>query len=184
MVWTGESDQHVLTLLDKYARYRGREEFPSFLIHTYSDVGLESPWTLYKYLEPRAVRYDGGIDLLGLAIGRVSDQLPSQHPLDLGQVRSLWTTLQWRAIPGLDADFAISLRLVSPEGAISYQRDVVLGDSNHARTKYWKSNRAVDTLYHLSFTTSAFRPTSSRANMICGCSSIMPPSWNRFTHRR
>ena len=69
----------------------------------------------------------------------------------MGQVRSLWTALQWRAIPGLDADFAISLRLVSPEGAISYQRDVVLGDSNHARTKYWKSNRAVDTLYHLNF---------------------------------
>ena len=77
--------------------------------------------------------------------------MPSQHPLDLGQDRSLWTALQWRAIPGLDADFAISLRLISPEGAISYQRDVVLGDSNHARTKYWKSNRAVDTLYHLNF---------------------------------
>ena len=151
LVWTRGSDQHVLTLLDKYARYRGREEFPNLQIHTYSDVDLESPWTFYQYLEPRAVRYDGGIELLGLAIGRGSDQLPSRNPLDLGQDRSLWTALQWRASRGLDADFAISLRLVSPEGAISYQRDVVLGDSNHARTKYWKSNRAVDTLYHLNF---------------------------------
>ena len=151
VVWTDESDQHLLSLLDRYARYGGREEFPNFLVHTYTDVDMEHRWTFYSDLEPRAVRYDGGIDLLGFAIGHGSDQLPSQHPLDLGQDRSLWTALQWRANPGLDADFAISLRLFSPDGGISYQRDVVLGDSGHARTRYWKSNKAVDTLFHLNF---------------------------------
>ena len=59
--------------------------------------------------------------------------------------------LQWQTNPGLDVDYAISLRLYSSEGAVSYQRDVVLGNSTQARTSQWSAEEVVDTLFYLEF---------------------------------
>lgn len=59
--------------------------------------------------------------------------------------------LQWEAMPGIVSDFAISLRLYDAEGTMSYQRDVVLGNANSARSSQWSTGEAVDTLFHLDF---------------------------------
>lgn len=149
MVWTGDSDQHILTLLDRYGRYRGREEYPVFHIHTYTDVDLGEPWTFYEYLEQKTIRYDGGIDLLGFAVGSGKEQMPARPLLDLGERRTLWTALKWQAKPDLEADLAISLRLYDADGAVAYQKDDVLGDTRLLRSSEWRESETVDTLHHL-----------------------------------
>ena len=100
----------------------GSEEFANFQLHTYTDIALDRPWTFYEYLEPLTVHYDGGIDLLGLALGQI-EQMPSQQPLSLGQDRSLWVNLRWQTTPSLDTDYAVSLRLYNAEGEWTYQLD-------------------------------------------------------------
>ena len=64
------AEEHIAVLLDKYGRYLGSDEYADFQIHTYTDVALGRPWTLYDQLEPLTVEYDGGIALQGYALGR------------------------------------------------------------------------------------------------------------------
>ena len=146
-----ETNTSSLLLLDKYGRYLGSEEYAAFRIHTYTDIALDRPWTSYEYLEPLTVHYDGGIDLRGLALGQGEEQLASQQLLNLGEDRSLWVGLQWQTHPGLDSDYAISLRLYNTEGDKSYQKDAVLGNPSHARASHWSTDELVDTLFHLDF---------------------------------
>ena len=148
-VWAGEGDENLIALLSKFGRYVGSDDFTNFRLHTYTDIELERSWAFYEYLEPLAVHYDGGIDLQGLAVGQGEGQLSSQQLLELGQARSLWVALQWQTTPGLDTDYAISLRLYSSEGEKSYQKDHVLGNSTFARTRHWPVDESVDTLFHL-----------------------------------
>ena len=150
-VWAGRGDENLVALLGKFGRYAGSEEFPNFRLLTYTDVDLERSWTFYETLEPLTVHYDGGIDLVGLALGRGGEQMSSQQPLELGKDRSLWVALQWQTTPGLETDFAVSLRLYDSEGAKSYQDDHVLGNSAFARTRHWAVGEPVDTLFHLDF---------------------------------
>ncbi len=147
-VWSGDGDENLVALFDKFGRHLGSEEFANFQLHTYTDIALDRPWTFYEYLEPLTVHYDGGIDLLGLALGQI-EQMPSQQPLSLGQDRSLWVNLRWQTTPGLDTDYAVSLRLYNAEGEWTYQDDYVLGNSTFARTRHWSADEAVDTLFHL-----------------------------------
>ena len=151
--WAGDGDENIVVLLSRYGNYLDSEEFGSFRIHTYTDIRLDHSWTFYEQLEPVTVRYDGGIELRGLALGQGEEQLPSQHLFDLGQARSLWVALQWQTNPSLETDFAISMRLYDPNGAVSYQKDVVLGNTDHARTSQWSKDEVVDTLFHLSLPT-------------------------------
>ena len=150
-VWTGDGDEHLVDLLGKYGRYLVSEEFSNFQIHTYTDLSLERPWTFYEELELLTVHYDGGIDLRGLALGRGEEQLSSQQLFNLGEDRSLWVGLQWQTSPGLDSDYAISLRLYNAGGERSYQNDAVLGNPHDARTRHWSADDVVDTLFHLDF---------------------------------
>lgn len=149
--WAGAGEENLVLLMSKYGRYRSSDEFASFQIHTYTDVAVDRPWTFYEFLEPLTVRYDGGIDLRGVAIGQGTEQLSSQHLLELGESRSLWLGLQWQTHAGLDTDFAISMRLHGAGGVIAFQRDVVLGNPDHARTSLWSADETVDTLFHLDF---------------------------------
>ena len=149
--WAEDGDENIIVLLQKHGRYLGSEEYAAFRIHTYTDIALDRPWTFYEYLEPLTVHYDGGIDLCGLALGQGQEQLSTQHRLDLGQERALWVGLQWQTTPGLNADYAISLRLYNSGGEKSYQEDAVLGNPDHARTRHWSAGEAVDTLFHLNF---------------------------------
>ena len=143
-------DEYFIVLLGKYGRYLGSQEGASFQIHTYTDVSLDRVWTIYEQLEPLTVHYDGGISLLGLALGQGEEQLSSQQ-LNLGQERSLWMALQWQAAPGLEIDYSISLRLHDAEGGGVYQKDAVLSNSNPASTSHWSADELVDTLFQLDF---------------------------------
>ena len=147
--WSGQGDSNLVTLLDKFGSYRSSEAFPNFQVHTYSDIALDRPWTFYGQLEPRAVRYDGGISLLGLALGQGEQQFPSDQTISPEGGGSLWVALQWQTESGLETDFAISLRLQSADGQNRYQSDHVLGDSTFARTRDWRADVPVDTLFHL-----------------------------------
>ncbi len=147
--WAGDGDENIVVLLSRYGNYLESEEFGSFRIHAYTDIRLDRSWTFYEHLEPVTVRYDGGIDLRGLALGQGEKQLSSQQLLSLEQVRSLWVGLQWQAAPSLNTDFSISLRLYSYDGALSFQKDAVLGNASYARTSHWPAEEAVDTLFHL-----------------------------------
>ena len=104
-----KADEHVAVLLGKYGRYLGSEEFVNFQIHSFSDISLDHPWTIYEQLEPLTVHFDGGISLHGLALGQGEEQLSSQQLLSQGVGRSLWVALQWQAAPGLEIDYSISL---------------------------------------------------------------------------
>ena len=149
--WAGDGDENIIVLLGKYGRSVGSDEFVNFRILTYADITLDRSWTFYDYLEPMTVHYDGGISLLGLSLGLGEKQLSSQQLVELDRARSVWMGLQWQTQLDSKSDFAISLRLYDAEGAISYQRDVVLGNSDHARTSLWSVEEAVDTLIHLDF---------------------------------
>ena len=150
-VWAGQGDENLVALLGKFGRYAGSEAFTNFRLHTYTDLELDRSWTFYETLEPLTVHYDGGIDLVGLALGRGEEQMSSQQPLKLGKDRSLWVALQWQTTPSLETDYAVSLRLYDSEGAKSYQDDHVLGNSAFARTRHWAVGEPVDTLFHLDF---------------------------------
>ena len=149
--WADYGDEHVVTLLNKYGRYLGSDEYAAFQIHTYTDIVLDRPWTFYKQLEPRTVDYDGGISLLGFALGQGEQQLSAQEILNLGTERALWAALQWRTASGLDIDYWISLRLHDADGGTVYQHDVILVDSISAQTSQWKADEPVDNLFHLEF---------------------------------
>ena len=52
--------------------------------------------------------------------------------------------------PGLNVDYAISLRLYNDAGDIIYQADDVLWNpTNHTPTSQWSANEPVDTLFQL-----------------------------------
>ena len=110
------------------------ETYADFQIHTYTDVALGRPWTLYDQLEPLTVEYDGGIALQGFALGQGREQLLSEQLLTLREDRSLWMALRWQLAPGLDIDYAISLRLHDAGGGGVYQKDVFLWEPGHPPT--------------------------------------------------
>ena len=120
--------------------------YKDFHIHTYSDISLERPWTFYEYLEPLTVDYDGGVALRGLALGQGKNQLSSRQLFDLERDRPMWMALRWKTAPGLDVDYAISLRLYNAEGERAYQEDIVLWSLSHLPTSYWTADVPVDTL--------------------------------------
>ncbi len=150
--WVDEDIKPLAFLLTKYGRNLSSDEYGDFQVHNYADISIERPWTFYEQLEPLTVNYDGGIAFHGLALGQGAEQLSSQQVLDLGWVRPLWGVLQWQIDPGLDVDYAISLRLHNAENEMVYQTDDLLWQpANHWPTSQWPANEPVDTLFQLDF---------------------------------
>ena len=149
--WAGGEEEPTVGLLEKYGEYQGSQQYESFQIHSYTDVSLQRPWTLYQKLEPPTVHYDRGISLLGIALGQGKKQLSTQQPLSLGQERSLWIALQWRTAPNVNIEYATSLRLHNAQGAAVYQKDIHLVNSKSLGTRHWLENEPIDTLYHIKF---------------------------------
>lgn len=143
------AEDHTLSLLEKYGRYVRSDEYGSFQIHTYEDVLLDRPWTLYDQLQPVTVHYDKGISLYGFALGQSEGQLPLHSELPSTVPRLLWLALQWQTASELEADFAISVRLHDNEGSSAYQKDFVLTNSVQASSSYWSPGEYVDTLHFL-----------------------------------
>ena len=109
---------------------------------------MDRPWTVYDRLQPLEVRYDGGISLLGFAIGEKDEKESPQQIPSLNSGRSLWVALQWQVDAGLDVDYAISLRLHNAERARVHQQDqwLLLGRLYNAPTSRWNAAEPVDTL--------------------------------------
>ncbi len=146
--WAGGGEEHTLALLEKYGKYQESVEYSYFQIHTYTDVDLSRPWTFYQQLEGPEVHYDRGISLLGFALGQGREQFSNQQTPKLSEDRTLWIAQQWQTAPGLDMDFAISMRLHNPGGEAVYQWDIVLKDSMNLETSHWEAATPIDTLYH------------------------------------
>ena len=147
--WIGGGEEYTIALLEKYGTYLGSEHHTFFHVHTFSDITHESSWTFYDQLGPPFVDYDGGISLLGIALGKGNTQLSTQQQINLGPERTFWIAKQWQTAPGLDKEFAVSLRLHDSEGGGVYQRDIVLLNPNYSPTSNWTPNKPVETLYHM-----------------------------------
>ena len=131
------AEEHFVVLLRKNGRYLGTDEYSSFKIHTFIDIVLDPPWTLYRKLEPLTVHYDGGISLYGIAWGQGEKQLSPQQPLKPVEEPAMWVALKWATAPGLDVDYSISLRLHDATGAAVYQKDDVLWNEQAEPTSLW-----------------------------------------------
>lgn len=148
---TDHSEGQVVIILEKYGRHLKSDSRDGFQIHSYSDFDLNRHWTYYEHLEPLTVHYDGGISILGFAIGQSAGQLSLDQQFDLKQDRSWWIAIQWQADPGLEAVYSISLRLHDSERGMVYQQDAVLENSASVPTNKWKVDELVDSLHFLDF---------------------------------
>ncbi|MXY92275.1 MAG: hypothetical protein F4Y42_02380 [Caldilineaceae bacterium SB0664_bin_27] len=147
--WIGGGEEYTVALLEKYGTYLGSKQHTYFQVHTFSDIALDNSWTFYESLGPPSVDYDGGISLLGIALGQGNTQLSTQQQINLGPERTFWIAKKWQTAPGLGTEFAVSLRLHDSEGGGVYQRDIVLLNPNHSRTNNWSPEQPVETLYHM-----------------------------------
>ena len=147
--WIGGGEEYTVALLEKYGTYLGSEQHTYFQVHTFSDISLDRSWTFYESLGPPSVDYDGGISLLGIALGKGNTQLSTQQQINLGPERTFWIAKQWQTAPGLDKEYAVSLRLHDSEGGGVYQRDIVLLNPNYTSTNNWTPEQPVETLYHM-----------------------------------
>ena len=77
--------------------------------------------------------------------------MSSRQLLSLERDRPLWMALRWQTAPGLDADYAISLRLYNAEGEKAFQEDIVLWSPRHWPTSRWSGDVPVDTLSLLDY---------------------------------
>lgn len=152
-LWIENGDKHLAILLNKHGRYLGTTRYPSFQIHRYTDVVLDRPWAIYDHLEPLTVHYDGGISLLGFALGQGEEQLSTRQIPDLPKNHSFWLALRWRTATALDIDYAASLRLHNADGGTVFQQDVVLKNSSPAATSHWNPDEPVDTLFYFKIPT-------------------------------
>ncbi len=149
--WDHYEEGYVVALMNRYGRFMGSESHTSFQVHTYTDITLDRPWTFYEFLEPRTVEYDGGIALLGFALGHSDRQMSTESIVDLETERSPWVVLQVKTAPGLVSNFVMSLRLHDAEGRRVYQDDAPLMDLHGAHTSQWKADQPVDNLFRLEF---------------------------------
>ncbi|MXX26752.1 MAG: hypothetical protein F4Z82_15060 [Caldilineaceae bacterium SB0668_bin_21] len=147
VIWAGDEDQRLAVLFDKYAQYMGTEQYTDFQIKSYAEVSLDHHWTLYEFLDPLTVNYDGGIALTGLAAGQGDVQQSALSPLNITEGNPFWLAMQWQTAPGLDTDFAVSLRLHDAEGSGVLQRDYVLWRPDHSSTGGGWSAEPFDSLH-------------------------------------
>ena len=151
IVWSQDGDSTLQLFLSKYGKYVASQEYADFQIHTFTDIEHDRLWRFYDYLEPLTIHYDGGVSLLGFALGQGPQQISSQDHLHFSRDRSWWIAMQWRTAPGLDIVYSTSLRLHDSEGRIVYQNDSVLEDATPSPTNRWQADERVDTLQFLEF---------------------------------
>jgi hypothetical protein len=148
--WSGDATGRFSYILGKYGRHVSSEINSNYTIHNFTDLKLDHPWSLFEYLDPLTVVYDGGITLQGIAVGRHGgQQLSAGQIIDLDQDRFLWLALQWQASRTPDADFWISLRLHNAVGDPVYQRDTAIWNFDHAPTARWQPGEESENLVHL-----------------------------------
>ncbi len=151
VIWDGDEDQRLEVLFHKYGRSSGEEQYTDFQIKNFAEISLGGPWSLYEYMDPITVNYDGGISLTGLATGQGEEQLTAQLPLNFESASPIWLALQWQTAPELGTDYAISLRLHDAEGNGLFQKDYVLWRPDHTSTGGAGTIEQFDSLHLLDF---------------------------------
>lgn len=147
--WHGDEEEPIAILLSRYGLYVGNQDHAGLQILTFSDITLDRPWRFYERLEPLPIVYDGGITLLGFALGQGERQLPAEEIVNIGTDRSFWAVLQLKTARGLEIDYVMSLRLHDAGGARVFQEDKILLDSLYTHTSRWKAEEPVENLFHL-----------------------------------
>ena len=148
--WIGNDTGRVAVLLGKYARLNDIEHYDDFQIHSYTDFSVENRWTFYEGLEPLTVQYDGGISLMGLALGQGSEEHSFARPFELRRDKPLWIALNWETMPDLEVEFSVSIRLHDKEGDVVFQEDSLLWNPLHRPTRDWTPGDRIDTLFQIS----------------------------------
>ena len=124
--WRANFRANFLTiLLDKHGTYAGTEYFDDIYVDSYEDVSYNRPWVLFEDLSQPVV-YDGGITLEGLALGSSKKRASEQQGIDTEQHHSLLVGMLWTTASKAVADYSVSLRLYSDDGALVFQDDRVL----------------------------------------------------------
>ncbi|MCY3899983.1 MAG: glycosyltransferase family 39 protein [Caldilineaceae bacterium] len=110
-------------------------------------------WTHYQQLEPLAVNYDGGISLVGVAVGQGEVQFATEEEIFVQEDRSMWVALQWQDPVDSETTYATSLRLyaVESEGSWVFQEDTDLWKAGGATSADSAPLATIDTLVRLDF---------------------------------
>ena len=145
--WSGDATGRYAFLLSKYGRPAGEMERRNFRLRDFTDLDFARPWVLYEQVEPREIRYDGGISLTGLAFSRHGgQQAPAAQPISVQAGESLWSALTWRADRPPAGDYKYSLRLHDAAGGLVFQTDEYVWSFDHAPTSRWQSGEASESL--------------------------------------
>lgn len=110
-------------------------------------------WTHYRQLEPLAVRYDGGISLVGAAVGQGEVQFATTEEIIMPRDRSMWVALQWQDPVDSETVYGTSLRLYAAEseGSWVFQEDTDLWKAAGATSAESALQATIDTLIRLDF---------------------------------
>ncbi len=144
--WIGNDTGRVSVLLQKYAKYEKTENFTDFQVHSFTNISLDEPWSFYDQLHPMTVHYDGGISLLGFAIGQGRDDFLADQPVIVEKGLPVWMALNWEVTPDVAVDYSISLRMYNREGEAVFQQDETLWNPLHQPTGIWDPDEKIDTL--------------------------------------
>lgn len=146
LVQFSKNTDHVKHLLGQHGHHTGSVQYDNFTIHSYSDIIMDRPWAFHTHITPKTVHYDGGISLVGFALGESHTQLPTRSLPIQHDERSLWVDLQWRTQADLHTDFAISLRLHDAQGNRVWQHDQwLLTGPLYEPTSLWVPNTTITT---------------------------------------
>lgn len=157
--WIGNDTGRVAVLLRKYAQYEKTETFTDFQVHSFTNISLSEPWSFYDHINPSTVYYDGGITLLGFAIGQGREEFPADQPVIVEKGLPIWMALNWEVTPDAAVDYSISLRLHNSVGEAVFQHDETLWNPLHQPTSLWDPEERIDTL--VQFTPPAEIPPDS-----------------------
>ncbi len=110
-------------------------------------------WTHYEQLEPKGVRYDSGISLVGVALGQGEVQFSTQELIEIETKRSLWVAMQWQEPVDSVTAYATSLRLhaAGSGGNWVYQEDANLWKPDGGPKASQATHATVDSLVRLTF---------------------------------
>lgn len=148
--WIGNDTGRVAVLLGKYARLEDIEHFNDFQVHNFTELSLEHRWTFFERMKPLTVEYDGGISLMGLALGQGPEAYSAETPIELKRDEPLWIALNWETVPDLEVDFSVSIRLHDRAGEIVFQEDSLLWNPLHRPTSDWTQSVGIDSLFQIS----------------------------------
>ncbi|MDE0311513.1 MAG: hypothetical protein OXI52_04545 [Caldilineaceae bacterium] len=125
------------------------EDFVDFSVHSYTDISQNRSWSFFEDLVPLSVHYDGGIALMGTALGQGQEQLWRRTLSIATPGLPLWAFLRWQASDEMNANSVVALRLYDDGGGLVYQyEDALRNFSDDRVSSLWSTEEIIDTLFH------------------------------------